>query len=86
MQFATINCTSPNKTFHYSYPHSDAYFGIFIIKAYYFEPKAGTFSNIKPDISHWEAKFHNDIGFVTVYRRIYRCKFLTLSSQKQRYI
>ena len=44
-------------------------------------PKAEAFSSIKPNVNLLEARFNNDVGFATVYRRIYRCKVLTLSNQ-----
>ena len=29
---------------------------------YYFSPTTNAFSNVKPDVSHSEAMFHNDVG------------------------
>ena len=43
-------------------------------------------SCVKPNASQWEATLRDDVGFATVYRRIYRRKFLTLSNQTSRYI
>ena len=43
-------------------------------------------SCVKPNASQWEATLRDDVGFATVYRRIYRCKFFTLSNQTSRYI
>ena len=33
-------------------------------------------SYVKPNASQWEATLRDDVGFPTVYRRIYRRKFL----------
>ena len=41
---------------------------------------------VKPNASQWETTLRDDVGFATVYRRIYRRKFLTLSNQTSRYI
>ena len=41
------------------------------VKVYYFAPKAGVFSIVKPDVSQWEATFQNDVGLAAVYCRIY---------------
>ena len=41
---------------------------------------------VKPNASQWDATLRDDVGFATVYRRIYRRKFLTLSNQTSRYI
>ena len=43
-------------------------------------------SCVKPNASQWEATLRDDVGFATVYCRIYRRKFLTLSNQTSRYI
>ena len=43
-------------------------------------------SCVKPKASQWEATLRDDVEFATVYRRIYRRKFLTLSNQMSRYI
>ena len=36
-------------------------------------PKADAFSSLKPNVNQLEAGFNNDVGFATVYLRIYRC-------------
>ena len=41
---------------------------------------------VKPNASQWDATLCHDVGFPTVYRRIYRRKFLTLPNQTSRYI
>ena len=53
---------------------------------YFFAPIVSAFGNVNPDINQSKATFHNDVGFATVYRRIYCRIFLTLSTQTSRYI
>ena len=38
---------------------------------YYFASIASALSNVKPYFSQSEVTFHNDVGFVTIYGRIY---------------
>ena len=40
---------------------------------------------VKANASQWDATLRDDVGFATVYRRIYRRKFLTLSNRTSRY-
>ena len=53
---------------------------------YYLHKTTSAVSCVKSNASQWEATLRDDIGFATVYRRIYRRKFLTLSNQTSRYI
>ena len=53
---------------------------------YYLHKATSAVSCVKPNASQWEATLRDDVGFPTVYRRIYRRKFLTLSNQTSRYI
>ena len=53
---------------------------------YYLHKMTSAVSCIKSNASQWEATLRDDVGFPTVYRRIYRRKFLTLSNQTSRYI
>ena len=53
---------------------------------YYLHKTTSAVSYIKPNASQWEAMLRDDVGFATVYRKIYRRKFLTLSNQTSRYI
>ena len=55
-------------------------------KMYYLHKTTSASSCVKPNASQWEATLRDDVGFATVYRRIYRRKFLTLSNQTSRYI
>ena len=57
-----------------------------IEKMYYLHKTTSAVSCVKPNASQWEAMLRDDVGFATVYRRIYRRKFLTLSNQTSRYI
>ena len=57
-----------------------------IKKMYYLHKTTSAVSCVKPNASQWEATLRDDVGFATVYRRIYRRKFLTLSNQTSRYI
>ena len=89
--------TSPNENFEYGYPNSNALLNFPLkktVKMYFVAPKrpAAT-SYIKPLasciyslVSQWKATLHNDVGFPTVYRRIYCRKFMTLSNQRSRCI
>ena len=89
--------TSPNENFEYGYPHSNALLTIAFkktVKMYFvahIHPAAA--SCIKPLgsciyslVNQWKATLRNDIGFATVYRRIYCRKFMTLSNQTSRCI
>ena len=53
---------------------------------YYLHKTTSAVSCVKPNASQWEATLRDDVGFATVYRRIYRRRFLTLSNQTSRYI
>ena len=53
---------------------------------YYLHKTTIAVSCVKPNASQWEATLRDGVGFATVYRRIYRRKFLTLSNQTSRYI
>ena len=53
---------------------------------YYLHKTTSALSCVKPNASQREATLRDDVGFATVYRRIYRRKFLTLSNQTSRYI
>ena len=55
-------------------------------KMYYLHKATSAVSCVKPNASQWEATLRDDVGFPTVYRRIYRRKFLTLSNETSRYI
>ena len=55
-------------------------------KLYYFHKATSAVSCVKPNASQREATLRDDVGFPTVYRRIYRRKFLTLSNRTSRYI
>ena len=83
--------TSPNENFEYGYPHSNALL-TFSLQKYsedilYCAYMSSDNSCIKPLASHiyslvnqWKATLRNDVGFPTVYRRIYCRKFMTLSN------
>ena len=59
---------------------------IFPFKMHYCLPNTKGFSNIKPDVSQWQATLHYyDISFLTVYHRIYCRKFLMSSNQTSGY-
>ena len=67
--------TSPNENFEYDYPHSNALLQ-FELKFERCKPHNAARHLMKCDVI-------NDVKlFPTVYRRIYCCKFLTLSNQK----
>ena len=79
--------TSPNDKFECSYPHSNAFINDFLFKRnVLFTQMTSAVSCVKSNASQWEATLRDDVGFPTVYRRIYRRKFLTLSNQTSRYI
>ena len=70
--------TSPNENFEYGYPHSNALLQ-FELKLVCCKPYKAARHPTKCDVT-------NDVKlFLTVYRRIYCCKFLTLSNQTSRY-
>ena len=54
-----------------------------IEKMYYLHKATSAVSCVKPNASQWEASC-DDIGFPTVYRRIYHRKFFSLSNQTAR--
>ena len=89
--------TSPNENFEYGYPHSNALstFSLQIDTEMYFvaliRPAAASCiktlaSCIYLLVNQWKATLRNDVGFPTVYRRIYCRKFMTLSNQTSRCI
>ena len=81
--------TSPNENFEYGYPNSNALFNIYPSKAQYFAPNVSFDSNEKPIRQPITSNVTYDVDAATVYRiriRIYRRKFLMLSSQTSRYI
>ena len=53
---------------------------------YYLHKVTSAVSCVKPNASQWDVTLRDDVGFSTVYRRIYRRKFLTLSNQTSRHI
>ena len=70
--------TSPNETFEYGYPHSNALLQ-FALKSARCKPHKTVRHPTKGDVI-------DDVKlFPTVYRRIYCRKFLTLSNQTSRY-
>ena len=70
--------TSPNKNFEYGYPQSNALLQS-RLKLEHCKPHKAAHHPTKCDII-------NDVKlFLTVYRRIHCCKFLTLSNQKLHY-
>ena len=87
--------TSPNDNFEYGYPHSNALLTFFLQKNsenYLVAPtRPAAASCIKPLASciyslviQCKATLRNDVGFPTVYRRIYCRRFMTLSNQTSR--
>ena len=67
--------------------HSNAFIHFFSVeKKHYLYKATSPVSCVKPNASQCEATLCYDVGFPTVYRRIYRRKFLTLSNQTSRYI
>ena len=92
-----VGYTSPNENFEYGYSHSNALLTFSLQKdsenvlccAY----TSSDVSCIKPLasciyslVNQWKATLRNDVGFPTVYRRIYCRKFMTLSNQTLRCI
>ena len=75
----TAECdTSPNKSFEYDYPHSNVLL-LSHLKLEHCKPHKGVHHQMKCDAI-------NDFKlFLTVYRRIYCCKFLKLSNQTPHY-
>ena len=70
--------TSPNETFEYGYPHSNAFLH-FRLKLERCKPHKAARNPTKCDVI-------NDVKlFPTVYCRMYCRKFLTLSNQTSRY-
>ena len=57
-----------------------------IEKMYNLHKTTSAVSCVKPNANQWEVTLRDDVWFATVYRRIYRRKFLTLSNQTSRYI
>ena len=53
---------------------------------YYLHKATSAVSCIKPNASQSEVTLRDDIGFPTVYHKIYRRKFLTLSNQTPCYL
>ena len=78
--------TSLNEYFEYGYPHSNALFYIYSSKAQHFAPNWSFVSNVKQLRQPITSDVTYDVGALTVYRRIYWRKFLTLSNQTSRYI
>ena len=78
--------TSPNESFEYGYPHSNALFNIYSSKAQHFAPNWSFVSKAKQLRQPITSDVTYDIDAPTVYRRIYWRKFLTLSNQMSRYI
>ena len=70
--------TSPNENFEYGYPHSNALLQ-FRLKLERCELHNDAHHPTKFDV------FNDGKLFPTVYRRIYCCKFLTLSNQMSCY-
>ena len=75
--------TTPNEKFEYCYPHSNVLFNYKHRKNALFFAKRERHQRRKTPITSDVA---HDVGFPTVYRRIYRRKVLTLSNQTSRYI
>ena len=55
-------------------------------KIYYLHKATSIVSCVTPNASQWEATLRDVVGFPTVYCRIYRRTFFTLSNQTSRYI
>ena len=53
-------------------------------KMYYLHKATSGVSCVKPNASQWEATLRDDVGFPTVYRRIYRRIFFLLYSIRRR--
>ena len=77
---------SPNENFDYCYPHSNTLFNIYTSEAQHFAPNWSLVSDLKQLRQPITSHVFNDVGAPTLYRRIYWCKFLTLSNQTSRYI
>ena len=73
--------TSPSKNFEYGYPHTNALFNIYSSKAQYFAPNVSFISNVKQLCQPITSDVTYDVCALTIYRRIYWRKFLTLSNQ-----
>ena len=83
-----LRYTSPNENFEYGYPHSNALLKFSLQKDSKNVLYCAFASCIKPLASciyslanQWKATLCNDVGFPTVYRRIYCRKFMMLSNQ-----
>ena len=90
----------PKWNFEYGYPHSNALITFSLQKdsenvlcCAYTSSDHCDASCIKPLasciyslVNQWKATLRNDVGFPTVYRRIYCRKFMTLSNQTSRRI
>ena len=55
-------------------------------KVYCFAPTASVSGNVTPDLNQSAVRFHNDVRFATVYRRIYCSKFLVIQSDVGLYL
>ena len=53
---------------------------------YYLHKATSAVSCVKSNACQWEETLRDDFGFPTVYRRIYRRKFLALSNPTSGYI
>ena len=80
--------TSPNENFEYGYPHSNAILTLDNETLLCCACTSSDASCIKQLasciyslVNQWKATIRNDVGFTTVYRRIYCRKFMTLSNQ-----
>lgn len=71
----------PNDIFNTVIPILMICITLLSFKLYYFVPIASAFSNVKSEFRQLEVTFHNDVGFATVYRRIYCRKFSASSNQ-----
>ena len=89
--------TSPNENFENGNPHYNALltFSLQKDKEMYFvppiRPVAASCIKLLANciyslVNQWKATLRNDVGFPTVYRRIYCRKFMTLSNQRSRCI
>ena len=77
--------TSPNEDFEYGYPHEHFPFhkdSENVLCCVYDRLPASLYSLV----NQWKATLRNEVGFATVYRRIYCRKFMTLSNQTSRCI
>ena len=64
--------TSPNDNFQYRYLNSNACLLVFPLKLHYLASIASTASDVKPEVSQWNATLRNDVGLPTACRRINR--------------